>query len=112
MEEDDPREWRAPEERERALMKALPAVVTHVFARAPGYRRRDPDVVPEEVTDRAALARLKVLRKSELPEHQRADPPFGGLSVTAPPQAAKLFSSPGPIFELEPPRWSASRSCV
>jgi hypothetical protein len=33
-------------------MKKLPAVVRHVFDRAPGYRRREPDVVPEEVTDR------------------------------------------------------------
>ena len=94
-------------------MKALPAVVSHVFARAPGYRRRDPEVVPEEVTDRAALATLKLVRKSELPELQRADPPFGGLSVIAPPQAAKLFSSPGPVFELEPRSvdpWRASRA--
>jgi phenylacetate-CoA ligase len=113
MEEDDPRERRSPDERERALMKALPAVVSHVFARAPGYRKRDPEVVPEEVTDRAALAKLKLLRKAELPELQRADPPFGGLSVIAPPQAAKLFSSPGPVFELEPRSvdpWRASRA--
>jgi hypothetical protein len=39
MEEVDPKERRPPEERERALMKVLPAVVSHVFARAPGYRR-------------------------------------------------------------------------
>ena len=113
MEEDDSRERRSPEERERALMRALPSVVSHVFARASGYRRRDPDVVPEEVTDRSALAKLRVLRKSELPELQRADPPFGGLSVVAPPQAAKLFSSPGPVFELEPRSvdpWRASRA--
>jgi len=111
--EPDPREVRAPEERERALMKALPAVVAHVFARAPGYRRRDPGVVPEEVTSRAALARLRLLRKSELPELQRADPPFGGLSTVAAPQAAKLYSSPGPVFELEPRTadpWRASRA--
>ena len=91
-----------PEERERALMKALPAVVSHAFARAPVYRRRDPSVVPEEVTDRGALAKLRLVRKSELPEIQRADPPFGGLWTVAAPQAAKLFSSPGPVFELEP----------
>ena len=69
--------------------------------------------MPEEVTDRAALARLKLVRKSELPEIQRADPPFGGLSVIAAPQAAKLFSSPGPVFELEPRTvdpWRAARA--
>ena len=113
MEHDDPRERRSPEEREAALMKALPAVVSHLFVLAPGYRRRDPSVVPEEVTDRAALAKLKLVRKSELPELQRADPPFGGLSALGAPQAAKLFLSPGPVFELEPRTvdpWRASRA--
>ncbi len=113
MDREDPRERRSPDEREAALMKALPALVSHVFATAPGYRRRDPSVVPEEVTDRAALAKLRLVRKSELAEIQRADPPFGGLSVIAAPQAAKLFSSPGPVFELEPRTldpWRASRA--
>ncbi len=109
----DPRERRSPDEREQALMKALPAVVSHLFGRAPGFRERDPGVVPGEVTDRAALARLRLVRKSELPELQRARPPFGGLSTVAPPQAARLFSSPGPVFELEPRTadpWRASRA--
>ncbi|HET6984198.1 MAG TPA: AMP-binding protein [Myxococcaceae bacterium] len=113
MDRDDPRELRDPEEREKALMNALPALVSHVFGRAPGYRRRDPDVVPEAVTDRTGLAKLRLLRKSELAEIQRADPPFGGLSVIPAPQAAKLFSSPGPVFELEPRApdpWRASRA--
>jgi phenylacetate-CoA ligase len=113
MELEDPRERRDPEDRERALMKVLPAVVSHVFARAPGFRRRDPGGVPEEVTDRAALARLRLVRKSELAEIQRADPPFGGLSTVPAPQAAKLFSSPGPVFELEPRStdpWRAARA--
>ena len=113
MEVEDPRERRDPEERERALMNVLPRVVTHAFERAPAYRRRDPTVVPEEVTDRAALSRLRLVRKSELAEIQRGDPPFGGLSTVAAPQAAKLFSSPGPVFELEPRSedpWRAARA--
>ncbi len=113
METEDPSERRAPEERERALMKVLPAVVAHAFARAPAYRRRDPAVVPEEVTDRRALARLRLVRKSELAELQREDPPFGGFSAVAAPQAAKLFVSAGAVYELEPRRldpWRAARA--
>ena len=109
----DPRERRSPDEREWALMKALPAMVAQLFTLAPGHRRRNPGVAPEEVTDRAALAKLQLVRKSELPEMQRAEPPFGGLSMIAPAQAAKLFSSPGPVFELEPRSvdpWRASRA--
>jgi phenylacetate-CoA ligase len=42
------------------------------------------------------LAGLPVLRKSELAERQKAQPPFGGLTVK---NAAHVFQSPGPIYE-------------
>jgi len=54
MEHEDLRERRSPEEREAALMKALPALVSHVFATAPGFRRhRKPPVMaePEQAGD-------------------------------------------------------------
>ena len=54
-----------------------------------------------DVTDRAALARLPVLRKPDLMAMQAARPPFGGLL----PQGAlppRLFVSPGPVYEVQP----------
>ena len=42
------------------------------------------------------LAALPVLRKSELIERQKADPPFGGLAVG---EWHHVFQSPGPIYE-------------
>lgn len=42
------------------------------------------------------LAGQPVLRKAELVERQRADPPFGGLTVG---NVAQVFQSPGPIYE-------------
>ncbi|XBC65631.1 phenylacetate--CoA ligase family protein [Defluviimonas sp. SAOS-178_SWC] len=44
----------------------------------------------------ADLARLPVLRKSDLSARQKAKPPFGGLPVT---NVAHFFQSPGPIYE-------------
>lgn len=44
------------------------------------------------------LERLPVLRKSTLPAMQAAAPPFGGLAGPA-AGFARLFASPGPIFE-------------
>jgi len=113
MEPEEARERRSPEDRELALMKALPLAVAMAFERAPAYKRRDPSVVPEGIVDRRALAKLRLMRKSELAEMQRGDPPFGGLSILPASQAAKLFSSPGPVFELEPHStdpWRASRA--
>src|SRR5262249_24362862 len=52
-------------------------------------------------TSRVALARLPVLRKSELPALHKASPPFGGFVSASPGSFARLFTSPGPIFEPE-----------
>ncbi len=42
------------------------------------------------------LARLPVLRKSDLTERQKAQPPFGGIPVS---NITHVFQSPGPIYE-------------
>ena len=51
----------------------------------------------------ARLADLPVLRKSDLPAMQKAAPPFAGLAP-GPAGFARLFASPGPIFEGMPDR--------
>ena len=48
------------------------------------------------LADLAALARLPVLRKSDLVAWQGASPPFGGIPVR---NVAHVFQSPGPIYE-------------
>jgi phenylacetate-CoA ligase len=50
----------------------------------------------EPVSDLGGLAALPVLRKSDLVEKQKAQPPFGGLPVS---NVAHIFQSPGPIYE-------------
>ncbi|MDE3174987.1 MAG: AMP-binding protein [Pseudomonadota bacterium] len=46
------------------------------------------------------LARIPLLRKSELSQLQRDDPPFAGVAATT-RGFRRLFMSPGPIFEGE-----------
>jgi phenylacetate-CoA ligase len=58
-------------------------------------------VEPTSVTSRAALAKLPLLRKSDLAALQKANPPFGGLNATPPGKMKRLLMSPGPIFEPE-----------
>ncbi|WP_417525852.1 phenylacetate--CoA ligase family protein [Marinovum sp.] len=50
----------------------------------------------DPVRDLSDLARLPVLRKSDLVAKQKAEPPFGGLPVS---NIAHVFQSPGPIYE-------------
>ena len=96
----DARETRAPAAREADLFARLPDVLRKAIA-APAYAERLRGVDPASVTNRAALARLPVLRKSELPALHKAAPPFGGFVSEAPGAFARLFTSPGPIFEPE-----------
>jgi phenylacetate-CoA ligase len=97
----DALEIRDPEARERALLATLPEQIAHAKAHAPALATLLSGVEPRDVTSRAALARLPVLRKSELIERQKAEPPFGGLAAVAPGSLARVFMSPGPIYDPE-----------
>jgi phenylacetate-CoA ligase len=96
----DARETRDPPAREAELFARLPDVLRKAIA-TPAYAERLKGVDPASVTSRAALARLPVLRKSELPALHKAAPPFGGFVADAPGSFARLFTSPGAIFEPE-----------
>ena len=96
----DTRETRDPVAREKDQFARLPGVLRKAMA-APAYAERLKGIDPASVTSRAALARLPVLRKSELPALHKAAPPFGGFVADAPGSFARLFTSPGPIFEPE-----------
>lgn len=93
-------ETRAPARREADLFRRLPLVLA-AAQRLPPWRKHLRGIDPEAVIDRAALAKLPVLRKSDLPEKQRRKPPFGGLFPGRPTDYRRLMMSPGPIFEPE-----------
>jgi phenylacetate-CoA ligase len=96
----DQLETRSADARAEAQAQLLPRVVAGALE-APGWRAHLGDIDPASIRDRAALAKLKVLRKSDLPGLQKADWPFGGFARQAPGEFARLFTSPGPIFEGE-----------
>src|SRR5712664_2675084 len=96
----DALETRAPAMREAKLFSRLPDVLRKAMA-APAYAERFQGIDPAGVTSRAALARLPVLRKADLPALHKASPPFGGFVTGRPGSFGRLFTSPGPIFEPE-----------
>ncbi|MDN5005334.1 phenylacetate--CoA ligase family protein [Bradyrhizobium sp. GCM10027634] len=96
----DALETREHAAREADLFARLPDVLRSAMA-APAYAERLRGIDPASVTSRAALAGLPVLRKSELPALHKASAPFGGFVAAAPGSFARLFTSPGPIFEPE-----------
>ena len=91
-------ETRDPAARERAQFGALPALIARAMT-APGWAKLLKGIDPKSITSRAALAKLPVLRKSDVAALQKESPPFGGLNVTAPGKVLRLLMSPGPVFE-------------
>ena len=94
-------ETRPAKARERTLHAELPGFLTHAKKRAPGWGKILADVNPAKIKTRAALAKLPVTRKSDLPALQKEMPPLGGLNATPVEKLAKLFVSPGPIYDPE-----------
>ena len=94
-------ETRSPKAREAALMAALPRQIAHAKHRAPGFSKILQKIDPRKIASRKALATLPVTRKSDLGALQKDLPPLGGLNATPVEKLAKLFISPGPIYEPE-----------
>lgn len=87
-------------QRQANLFSRLPDALRHAM-QAPAYATHLKGVNPAAVVNRAALAKLPILRKSELPALHKAKPPFGGFVNSPPGSFGRLFTSPGPIYEPE-----------
>ena len=108
----DKLETRDPVARERDFFGGLSDFLALALS-APGWARHLAGLQTCAMSSRAALARLPVLRKSELVALQKEHPPFGGFNVTAPGRVRRLLMSPGPIFEPEGEGkdfWGAARA--
>jgi phenylacetate-CoA ligase len=92
-------ETREPARREAELFAELSEFVERARRRAPQLARRLEGIPSGALSSPQGLARVPVLRKSELRDLQAARPPFGGLASVAPGEAARIFSSPGPLYE-------------
>lgn len=115
----DTLESRSPDERETALMAALPGLVANAQKRAPAFADIFKGVNAAAVTSRQALATLPVTRKHELLERQLAlrqagGDVFGGFSALQfGNRMPRVFASPGPIYEPDSKRgdyWRMARA--
>ena len=97
----DELETRSPEVREGSLFANLPAQIRAAQQNAPAYTKLLEGIEPDDVHSRKALAELPITRKSALIVQQKENPPFGGFAALGTENLARVFSSPGPIFEPE-----------
>ena len=109
----DALETRDPAVREREQFARLNEIIVARDDRARLGEASIRASIVKSVNSRAALAKLPVLRKSDISALQKENPPFGGLNVTPPGKARRLLMSPGPIFEPEGEGadwWGAARA--
>ena len=90
----DDLETRSADARAASLAECLPALLMHALTLPGNATLTDFDLT--NITSAESLARLPVLRKSELGAAQKLRPPFGGFSG---PDFEYAFQSPGPLYE-------------
>lgn len=111
----DSLEVRHPPSRDAAFWTALQQIAAHAKAQAPAWRERLARVSPSDLCGPEALAQIPVLRKGAMLELQRQSRAVGGdvfgghatigwsSAGTKRQNAARVFSSPGPIYEPQGP---------
>jgi phenylacetate-CoA ligase len=109
----DALEARDPALREREQLAQLRRQLAHALANSPASSQRLAGIDPGAIDSREALARIPVLRKSDLAALQKAKRPFGGLDARGVGGVRRVFASPGPIYEPEgpgPDHWRFARA--
>jgi phenylacetate-CoA ligase len=103
------KETMSPAARERYQSRWVGWLLEHAWEKAPGVRRRleRAGLRPADLRGPDDLVRLPVIKKSEMPDLQKADPPFGGFCTVPMPKVRRIFVSPGPILEPMGPEISA-----
>ena len=88
-------EMQTADERQKYQARRLAETVRHAREKSAYFRRTLPAAVE-------ALEQIPITRKDDLPAMQAAEP-FGGLLGVEVAQLARVFASPGPIFDPQGP---------
>ncbi|MEL6962149.1 MAG: phenylacetate--CoA ligase family protein, partial [Pseudomonadota bacterium] len=106
-------EVRSADDRDRSLLTALPGFLQQAIENADAVASQLDGIDPKAIDSFERLAELPIRRKNDLIEQQENSPPFAGLNGTPIERLAKVFVSPGPIFEPEGARsdyWRFARA--
>ncbi len=87
------------------INQGIRELVQHAYERAPAVRSRleAAGLVPSDIQGAADLAKIPVMSKDSLVASQQAKPPFGGLLTIDPADLPRIYISPGPIYDPQPP---------
>ena len=83
------------------MLTALPGFLQQSIENSAAAAAQLEGIDPKAIDSFERLAALPLRRKSDLVDQQRDGAPFGGMNGTPVKRLAKIFTSPGPIFEPE-----------
>jgi len=97
----DQLETMSAEVRRDYLDGKLREAVAHAYDNAPSAREimDGAGLTPGDIRTVRDLERLPITRKTDLIELQKKRPPYGGFLAMPPEDVARVFISPGPIYE-------------
>lgn len=80
-------------------------LIAHAYAKAPAIKDilDNAGVKPDDIQSAADLAKIPVTSKDTLVEIHAANPPFGGFLAVDPDDLPRIYISPGPIYDPQPP---------
>ncbi len=87
------------------INKRIRELVQHAYDKAPAIQSLmdEAGVAPADIQGADDLAKIPVLRKDSLVEIHQANPPFGGFLTIDPDDLPRIYISPGPIYDPQPP---------
>lgn len=90
-----------PEKRQKYLEGRLKEHISYAYEKAPGVKARfdEAGIAPSAVHNIKDLEKLPILRKDELVDLQKSNPPFGGFTTVPIEDLGRVYVSPGPIFD-------------
>lgn len=97
----DAKESLPQSEREDALFQRLPALIENAKRNSEHYGKHFADFDSALASSREGLAQFPITRKFDVPSQQQLKPPFGGLNSVSVGQMARVFQSPGPLYEAQ-----------
>ena len=88
-------------ERQKLLDEQLQWLVAYAYEKAPATKKRfdKAGISPSKVSGIKDLENLPILRKDELVDLYKANPPFGGLVTVPITEMERVYVSPGPIWD-------------
>ena len=96
----DTLETRSADERASDIEIALPIQIANAQENTKAFSLSLTNINSCDIKCADDLAELPVLRKADLVNQQKINPPLGGLSALSSKHIHQLFQSPGPIYEM------------